>query len=623
MYLKTGIQFDAASTTTNTATGETLSLEGFQASPTLFEASRNDTTLMGGPRDEALIYDLTFGGENALRFSGFDRIDMGAGDDIVDFTVSAANADQPYGYDQDGYGDDLAGAFSATVTGGLGDDTIWGGGAGVRTFHGDRTTFKEANGTLVVGGNDTIDLSGTTGPVSATGEGRYLGLKSGSTVVAGDDHIVGGDGGNHLGGDSVILGYLGRSTVTGGDDTLLGGRGDDELVGDADQIAYVSVFVTCGADRLSGGAGNDSLYGDGQQVGFGSGNSLVIAGADHLVGGAGDDWLHGEGYVLADAPSTFAQGERFTVTGGADTLLGGTGGDHLFGEGHTLGFANYTSVTGGADHLVGGAGDDWLYGEGYLILPEINEDIGGFGSTVTGGADTLRGGDGNDHLYGEGYEVGLSSRQSVTCGADRLVGDAGDDWLSGDGYRFGAGNQSTVTGGADTVGGGVGNDTLLGDGFSLGSSAPSSSTTGGDDRLVGGEGDDQLFGDGQSFLGGAGSSVTGGEDTLLGGLGDDTLVGDALSFGTLATASGGDDTFVFAPGGGRDEISDFGTVEGSRTGDDLIDVSAYGIASFGALSLSGNGTAAVTITFGADEGVIVRAYDGSALTLATSDFIFA
>lgn len=133
------------------------------------------------------------------------------------------------------------------------------------------------------------------------------------------------------------------------------------------------------------------------------------------------------------------------------------------------------------------------------------------GVTLTGHglADTFLGTVLNDSLYGG-------------AGRDILSGWVGHDLLSG-----GMGGDLLDGGrGADLVYGGQGAD-----------------------RLWGRQGNDQLFG-GQ------------GDDRLIGGLGADRLTGGA-----------GADVFVFAPGDGRDRITDF------AVGEDHLDLSAYDFAS--------------------------------------------
>jgi Ca2+-binding RTX toxin-like protein len=185
------------------------------------------------------------------------------------------------------------------------------------------------------------------------------------------------------------------------------------------------------------------------------------------------------------------------VTGdGNDSLLGNTLGNHLVG----MRGDDTLSGLGGDDRLEGGAGNDSLLG---------------------GAArDTLYGGDGNDTLGGGSHN-------------DELFGGAGNDLMDGNT----ANDRLRGEGGNDTLAGGTGNDTLWG-----GAQA---------DRLSGGDGGDVLIGDGGNdrLFGGEGN------DTLRGGLGNDILEGGPGN--DLLSGAAGTDRFVFAPGSGRDTISDF------------------------------------------------------------------
>jgi Ca2+-binding RTX toxin-like protein len=110
--------------------------------------------------------------------------------------------------------------------------------------------------------------------------------------------------------------------------------------------------------------------------------------------------------------------------------------------------------------------------------------------------------------------------------------------------------------------GGAGNDTLGGGG--------------GDDVLDGGEGRDTLWG-------GAG------DDRLTGGAGDDQISGGA-----------GADVFVFAPGHGRDTVTDFDAL-------DRLDLS--GLAAFA----TPEDVLAAATTLGAD--LLIETEDGTAILL--------
>jgi hypothetical protein len=142
---------------------------------------------------------------------------------------------------------------------------------------------------------------------------------------------------------------------------------------------------------------------------------------------------------------------------------------------------------------------------------------------------------------------------------------------------------------------------------------------GGDDTLIGGKGDGasvaRLFGDGHDLLGHA----VGGDDRLESfGYATDEMWGDAYTVGPNATT--GHDTFVFAPGNGRDIIHDF------EQGKDLIDLSAFapaGITDFDVLSAriveQPDGTLVILDVDGLlGNSVVVAGVTG----LAAGDFIF-
>ncbi|WP_108259754.1 M10 family metallopeptidase C-terminal domain-containing protein [Mangrovicoccus ximenensis] len=79
-----------------------------------------------------------------------------------------------------------------------------------------------------------------------------------------------------------------------------------------------------------------------------------------------------------------------------------------------------------------------------------------------------------------------------------------------------------------------------------------------------------------------------GADTLAGGAGDDLLTG-----------GGGADVFVFAPGGGRDTVTDF------DAGADLLDLAAFAL----------DGETAIDVVREGDDLVIGLAGSGGAVLL--------
>ncbi|MBB1499019.1 Hint domain-containing protein [Paracoccus sp. MC1862] len=334
-------------------------INGLTGSDYLFGGSGDDS-IIGGLWDGDPGITLSTGRGSGEGGTIDDRISGGIGNDTI-------------------YGDDIAGTDTLggndLIDAGDGEDSIVAG-------FGNDTVYAGAGNDTVIGGLGADTLYGNAGNDTIYGDDT-----AGADSLGGADNIFAGDG-----NDSVIAG-AGNDTVTGGlgADTLYGNAGDDTIYGDdtagADSLG--------GADSIFAGDGNDSVI-------AGAGNDTVTGGrgADIIYGNAGDDTIYGDDINGTDS------------LGGADRLFGGDGNDSILG-----GF--------GDDSLEGGAGNDILQG-------------GAGRDTLLGGegADLLEGGDGNDSLVGG-------------AGADRLFGGAGDDVLEG-----GDGN--------DTLDGGTGNNMLTG-----------------------------------------------------------------------------------------------------------------------------------------------------------------
>ena len=267
----------------------------------------------------------------------------------------------------------------ATVTGGLGNDTLFGTPGNDRLDGGVGADFM-----LGGLGNDTYI-------VSAGGETLYEAPNGGTdTAIASVSFTLPHDveiltlvsGGGPMAGTGNALGNV----ITGNEasNTLDGLAGDDTLAGGGE------------TDFLFGGDGNDLLQGD-------SGNDL-------LVGQAGNDTLDGGGN-----PGNLG-----------DVLLGGPGNDtylvdsalDFIDEGNVPVYAAYGF--GGVDTIVSTANFYWdLYSIGErLVIAEgaadptgagttavgsvfSNEMIGNSGTNILfgrGGSDTYRAGDGIDYI---------------------------------------------------------------------------------------------------------------------------------------------------------------------------------------------------------------------------------
>jgi streptogramin lyase len=151
--------------------------------------------------------------------------------------------------------------------------------------------------TRVVDG--TNDLVGRLVLDTCQGQEVTVDLRLGSTPTAGDDVIIGSNGGNTifagggndlvcaLGGNDKVYGQAGKDRLYlgAGQDTGSGGDGSDRVYGDTGDDVIV---LGSGADRAFGEDDADSIAGeDGADVLDGG------ADADALNGGAGTDACHG------------------------------------------------------------------------------------------------------------------------------------------------------------------------------------------------------------------------------------------------------------------------------------------------------------------------------------------
>ena len=254
--------------------------------------------------------------------------------------------------------------------------------------------------------------------------------------------------------------------------------------------------------------------------------------------------------------------KTLSVGNGNDTLSGGDGNDVLRGN-------------GGHDTIFGGNGDDSI--EGGAGADRI---LGGFGNdTIVGtGGDFMMGGMGNDVYIVQDY----ASRPNEQAGQGfdtvktalstyALIGNLEGLTYTGSGSFRGIGNaeNNVITGGAnkDWLAGGNGNDRI--DGLA------------GNDKIHGGNGN----------------------DTVIGNTGDDMISGGA-----------GSDVFVFAPGQGRDFVTDFDVTH------DRLDIRTLGLDSFAEVQshlITIKGNAAIV-----DEGTTIILQGVTKSMLHADDFIF-
>ena len=298
--------------------------------------------------------------------------------------------------------------------------------------------------------------------------------------------------------------------------------------------------------------------------------------------------------TIDDTITGTSRGNSLTGTDEVEKIYGLGGNDYLYGR-------------GGDDELDGGPGNDTLNGGA--------------------GADSLTGGDGDDTASYTDSPVGVTVRlhNPAPRGGDaqgdtfagtvtfaysdngnrvevelpdiiNLRGSDHDDILAGDQRA----NRLSGGRGDDTIYGGPGGDEANKDTIDGGP---------GHDRLFGGVGDDVLYGGegGDILKGGPGA------DTLQSGSGDDMLEGGA---GADTMDGGiGFDTFIFDLGHGMDTITDF------RNGQDLIDISAFGLSGLDDLALASVADS-VSIDL-ADHGggtILLEGFDIA--NLDATDFLF-
>ena len=348
------------------AAGDDL-IQGFGGNDQI-EGGLGSDVLDGGDGDDS-IFDA--GGNN--------QISGGAGNDFIQaFHFLPGETDTIFGGDGDDYifsnganvlvtggdGNDYVDVFSATVTLGLGADSVVvrsGNGDGSVVIITDFDTAEDAFDLETLLGElqfrffNLEPWNGTSNPFAAQGANvnPYLVLEADGAdkvlkILREDgspngvyDIAVRMEGAagatftqsnftpridpngaptslivdNGTPGDDIIFGTLGN-------DTLSGGAGSDRIFG-----SYGNDTITGGAGYngdLSGGAGNDTITGgdDGNFIHGDDGDDILTGGSrdDVIVGGIGSDTIHaGSGNDFID--------DQFNRPDDADVIYGDTGND--------------------------------------------------------------------------------------------------------------------------------------------------------------------------------------------------------------------------------------------------------------------------------------------------------
>ncbi|MEJ6020725.1 calcium-binding protein [Ramlibacter sp. PS4R-6] len=491
------------------------SLDGADGFDTLVGGNGNDQ-LLGGNGDDWVAGNA--GNDSMVGGAGFDWADyVGAfGPVQVNLATGVATGD----------GNDTLSGFEAARGTGL-DDVLTGGSAD-ESFVGGL-------------GNDTINGGGGT-----RNEVAYWDVtgSSGVTVNLADGTVTGAAGNDVLSNIQNATGSKNDDTLigTGGDNNLNGGLGNDNITGGAgsDWTAYYDavggVNANLGTGVVTGGGGNDTLSGI-ENVNGSSSNDTLTGSADDnaLRGEAGNDTLDGQG-----------GNDYLTGGSGNDSITGGLGidtADYFYSD--TNGGINVNLATG---VVTGAAGADTLVG-----IENVN--AGNFNDVITGdlNANFIQGQGGNDSIA-----AGAGADQvDAGMGVDTVDGGTETDTVIVHG-NFATYTVSTVGGDTRLVNAGTGEDVTIrnveqvqfndglktisqilnggGDLLLNGTPAADSLTGGaGNDTINGLASNDTLVGNGgNDFLdGGAGT------DVMIGGLGDDTYVVDATAEIANETLGGG------------------------------------------------------------------------------------
>ena len=447
--------------------------------------SAGNDTLLGTPFNDV----IETGG-------GLDRVDAGAGDDIVRLTGAVPDANNVANIIDGGIGYDIL-DLTGWQGGLLVDNDVGGYFLGLYEWSDDRTHVAWV---AYVRGFEEVHLS------AGVQFSAYQQTDANPATLQGWK-IVGSDGVDLItdsaGYDQIETG-LGNDFIhyMGGNDRISLGDGDDAfwLEPDAGFLNQVTIDGGAGADRLDVYRSSPALH---VKIDLAAGTG--VAGNTSFV-------LTNMENVSVDAPQGATPGSAVEIAGSdadnsirliadVDAIVAGRGGSDAI-EGYQSSRALTAFGGSGDDNIYGGEGSDWLNGGGHApgdTVPDSADD----------GADYIDGKGGNDHIFGNS-QAGV---QGAADGGDRIFGGEGMDYVNGN-----AGNDAIFGGaGSDRLYGGADDDSIDG-----GSGADHLNGNKGNDTLEGGDGNDELLG-GQ------------GDDRLSGGNGFDTLTGNA-----------GSDTFFIA-----------------------------------------------------------------------------
>ncbi|MES2098682.1 MAG: LEPR-XLL domain-containing protein [Pseudomonadota bacterium] len=437
--------------------------------------------VFGGAGDDTIDAgdgaDIVFGDDGLVVYFGFPDADVGAnpvdhlgsrlrhdaagnrliGDGAVDYTYA--------GHDAIGTSMDLivtqpiASDGSDTISGGDGDDIVFGGGSGPSADTSFDTIFGDFDpATTPAGprpsGQDT--LIGDGGRIELLGR-RMAYAAAISDAGDGRDRIAGNDAGDYIfgGGERDIIDGFQQAA---GRDPLASVPDNDIILGDngeirfdptevANRITRINTTYVAGdsgkSDEIRGNAGNDVVFG-----GLNSSSDIIDgdAGQDVLVGDQGQIRFDLDGDLdTLDLIESFTDGvggvDIVSGNAGDDVIIGGTAGDILKGNDGLdvmLGDNGRIELVGGVGALLVRIGAMPPNGTAIdLIVTTDGDGSSGTLFTYTGGDDTIEGHGGGDILFGGVNDDGIADGDDHDLlFGDQAVGASveadGDDILVGD-----------------------------------------------------------------------------------------------------------------------------------------------------------------------------------------------
>lgn len=545
-------------------------------------ASNDDLLVINGSHAEADQWTLTdfFGGLAAsdAQTGGFifsrdiERVEMDLDNrnDTVDIDQSVSlNYKGTFKIDG-GRGDDTL-TTDAAVTNDItfddedGDDVAT-TGAGDDTFV-YRNGYDSYNGRS---GSDTVNfenfssavylnLSAATFTSTVAWTRDSMDLNSGSWRILSDmtdiENMVGTQGSDYFvgGAEDNVYGYVGAEGSGGLDRVLANGGNDTIDFSRFDSAVQVDL----------GSAGTEARTRDGDDLSSGQWRDIaVLSGVENMVGTEGSDQFFGD---AAENTYTYV-GEK--GSGGLDIFEGGARSD-------TIDFSRFDAAIS-VDLASSGAevrtqdDEDLSTGQWRDIadLDSVENVVG------TEYSDTFFG-DGADNIYSYFGKMGSG-------GTDMAYGRGGTDTIDFSKFDSAVWVDLGISHGAEawtrdteTVDSGTWRPIAYLDGF---------------ENITGTDFNDRLTGDDSA-------------NRIDGGAGNDRLFGD-----------GGGDTFVYAEGGGHDEIVDFGT-------GDVIEINVDGFDTFSDITSSmSQDWDELVIDFGQGESLTLKGV--THFDIEESDFVF-